>query len=86
MYKQLELRSHESNHEDEEADTEINEDKKKEEFLEKRKSAYKNEFTLARKFSVNCEDKEEEECRNETLKNTLFNKFSGKLHKEQDEQ
>lgn len=49
----------------------------KKEFLEKRKQAYKNEFSMAKQLVV--EDEEDEDLINETLKNTLYNKFAGKL-------
>jgi hypothetical protein len=56
--------------------TEQDEENKKR-FLEKRKEAYKNEFAMAKAL----QEKEEEDDENkvdETMKNTLINKFSGK--------
>ncbi len=56
----------------------------KKEFLKKRKEAYQNEFKLAQQLAAKCHDEEdenEESLMNETLKNTLFNKFYGQINK-----
>ena len=66
--------------------------KNSKEFLRKRKQAYENEFSVAKKkfkeseeneiFSGESESESEKEFEKETLKNTLYNKFSGKVPKE----
>jgi hypothetical protein len=50
--------------------------------LKKRKQAYANEFTMARKFKDDQEDEEEQDVVEETMKNTLYNKLAGKFSKE----
>ncbi len=54
------------------------EDKKK--FLEKRKDCYKNEFAMAKALQKMAYDEDEEDVVDETMKNTLINKYSGKLN------
>ena len=66
------------------------EHKDSKEFLEKRKEAYANEFIQA-KMQYNEEDNsdsedsdnDDDEIMKQTLKNTLINKFSGKLNDSQ---
>ncbi len=54
--------------------------------MKKRKEAYHNEFKMAKQLSQQQYDEEDEEnnieeMRNQTLKNTLFNKFYGQVEK-----
>lgn len=52
-------------------------------FLDQRKKAYHNEFLLAKKkYSESIDDEEDENKLIETMKNTLYNKFSGHLTKD----
>ncbi len=65
----------------------------KEDFQKLRNQAYRNEFTMAKKFSdaikdedyeeneEKSEEEDDEELMNETFKNTLYNKFYSKLNK-----
>ena len=67
------------------------EGQKEEEFLQKRHKAYANEFTEAKKFfkeheNINNEDEHDEELIEETINNTLINKFSGKITKKLEEE
>ena len=67
------------------------EGQKEEEFLQKRHKAYANEFTEAKKFfkeneNINNEDEHDKELIEETINNTLINKFSGKITKKLEEE
>jgi len=54
--------------------------KKKKEFEEKRKKMYGNEFKMAKEQSNKVND--DEELLEETMRNTLYNKYVGKLGNE----
>ncbi len=61
---------------------ETNNNQEKKDFLQKRKQAYKYEFLIAKKHAEESDDEEDaERIQNETLKNTLYNKFQSHLEK-----
>lgn len=56
-------------------------DEKRKMFKLKQKKAYANEFLFSKQLNKELED-EEDDLLKETLENTLFNKFVGKLTKD----